>query len=417
MRKSFILTTALVSLLALSRPAAAEVEIGGFVQGLYGYGLDRDNPVESEMSASEVRLQMRLESYSDAAEYFGRLDFLYEDYLDPDYGLALREAYIKFVVFGKLDMKVGRQIATWGTGDLIFINDLFPKDYESFFSGRDDQYLKAPQNSIRASLYTGIASLDVVYTPRFSPDIIPTGERFSYFNPMSGSIVGGEGALFEPPLPAPELGNGELAARLSRYVGSVDAALYYYRGFYKNPVGIDPGAMSAFYPELQVFGASLRSPLLGGVFWAESGYYDSRGDSDGTDPFVPNSSIQGMAGFERAVNSSLTLNIQYKNEMMLDHESYLETLPASMTEADEIYHLLTSRMTMLFMMETLNLSTFVFYSPSEEDLYGRISLSYKVSDQVTAVAGANIFAGDSDYTRFGSSGMNDNVYMKFTYGL
>ena len=36
------------------------------------------------------------------------------------------------------DLKIGQQVLTWGTGDYVFLNDLFPKDYQSFFSGRDD---------------------------------------------------------------------------------------------------------------------------------------------------------------------------------------------------------------------------------------------------------------------------------------
>ena len=45
------------------------------------------------------------------------------------------------------DIKVGKQVLTWGTGDYLFLNDLFPKDYQSFFAGREDEYLKAPSNA------------------------------------------------------------------------------------------------------------------------------------------------------------------------------------------------------------------------------------------------------------------------------
>ena len=36
------------------------------------------------------------------------------------------------------DVKIGQQVLTWGTGDYVFLNDLFPKDYPSFFAGRSD---------------------------------------------------------------------------------------------------------------------------------------------------------------------------------------------------------------------------------------------------------------------------------------
>ncbi len=401
----------------LSMPAAADTEISGFLQGLYGYGTDSQNPVPSELTASEVRLQLRFESFSDNAEYFGRLDFTYDDYLDPTISAELREGYIKFGAGGWLDMKIGRQIITWGTGDLIFINDLFPKDWVSFFAGRDDQYLKAPQNALRFTMYSGSTSLDVVYTPRFTSDVIPSGMRFSYYNPIAGGIVGGEDYLFEGRMPEAKIENGEISAKLSRYFGSLDGALYFYRGFYKTPVGMDMTAMEARYPELMVYGASLRSPVLGGIFWLETGYYDSREDSDGNDPFVPNSSLESMAGFERQIISTVTANLQYYNSYTLDHDSYETTLPEGSPVADEFYHLLTSRVTMLFMMENLNVSLFAFYSPSEEDVYGRASVTYKYTDTVSMALGTNLFYGEHEYTTFGGFQHDDNVYLKFTYGI
>ena len=401
----------------LSAPAAADSEISGFLQGLYGYGTDSRNPVPSELTASEVRLQLRFESFSDNAEYFGRLDFTYDDYLDPGISAELREGYIKFGAAGWLDMKIGRQIITWGTGDLIFINDLFPKDWVSFFAGRDDQYLKAPQNALRATMYRGSTSLDVVYTPRFAPDVIPSGMRFSYYNPMAGGIVGGEDYYFEGRMPEAKIENSEISARLSSYFGSVDGALYFYRGFYKTPVGMDMAAMEAYYPELMVYGASVRSPLLGGIFWLETGYYDSRGDTDGSDPLVPNSSLENMAGFERQVTSTVTANLQYYNSYMIDHDSYAVTLHEGSPVTDEFYHLLTSRITMLFMMENLNVSLFAFYSPSEEDVYGRVAVTYKYTDTVSMALGTNLFYGEHEYTTFGGFQHDDNVYLKFTYGI
>jgi len=46
----------------------------------------------------------------------------------------LREANIFTRPTDYMDVKVGRQILNLGDGDLVFINDLFPKDWESFLS-------------------------------------------------------------------------------------------------------------------------------------------------------------------------------------------------------------------------------------------------------------------------------------------
>ncbi len=410
------LAAGLLLIATATRSNAEQTTLGGFVQGLYGGGLDRDNPTSSEMTASETRLQLRLESYSDAAEFFGRLDFVYDDYNRPASELELREAYVKFKLGNNLDFKIGRQIITWGTGDLIFINDLFAKDYPSFFNGRDDQYLKAPQNALRLAYYSSLGTFSGVYTPRFTPNRIPTGERFSYFNPLTGAIVGGEDYFFEGRMPEARFHNGELAARYSRYVGKVDIALYFYRGFYKNPVALDMVASMAYYPRLHVYGASVRLPLMGGIGWLESGFYDSREDTDGNDPLIPNSSVNSMLGFERQLNATLTANFQYQNNYMLDYEVYKQNLPEEMTAMDEWYHLITSRLTQLLWMETVTVSAFGFYSPSEEDFYGRFSVSYKYTDALTLTAGANIFDSRDDYTDFGRFKKNDNIYLKVTYG-
>jgi len=407
---------ALLVLMGAPAIQAGETYLSGFLQGLYGGGLDGDNPTPSELTASETRLQMRLESFSDGAEFFGRLDFVYDDYYDPSYDLELREGFAKFTLGGNIDVKIGRQIITWGTGDLIFINDLFAKDYRSFFTGRDDQYLKAPQNALRAAYYNKLGTLTAIYTPRFTPNRIPTGERLSYFNPMAGGIVGGEEYYFEGRMPEAKFKNGEFSARFSRYFGNADVAAYFYRGFYKNPVGMDMPNMAAYYPRLNVYGASVRLPMLGGIGWLETGYYDSRADGDGDDPTIPNSTISSMIGFERQLTSTFTANLQYQNETILDHDTYLDNLPDGFIETDEMYHLLTSRVTKLLMMETLTISGFVFYSPSDEDLYGRFSVSYKHTDALTLTVGGNIFDGNQEHTDFGAFAQNDNLYVKVTYG-
>ncbi len=414
MRRLILFMPVLILTAAVFSSAVAnEVNLGGFVQGLYGGGLDKNNPTPTELTASETRLQLKLESYSDAAEFFGRLDFTYDDYHEPSLDMELREGYTKFSLGRHLDFKIGRQIITWGTGDLIFINDMFAKDYQSFFSGRDDQYLKAPHNALRMSYYNRLGSFTFAYTPRFTPNRIPTGERLSYFSPMAGTIVGGE-PYFEGIMPEAKFKNGEFAGRFGRYFGTTDVALYAYHGFFKNPMGMNDSG--AYYPKLNVYGASVRFPIMGGIAWLEGGYYDSREDACGEKPAIPNSSFKSMIGFERQLGSNLTVNMQYQNDLMLDYDAYVAFMDPQMTPMDETYHLMTGRITQLLKMETITLSAFGFYSPNEEDFYGRFSVSYKYSDAVTLVAGANVFDGKYEYTAFGAFQKNDNAYIKITYG-
>ncbi|MBD3381643.1 MAG: hypothetical protein GF404_05530 [candidate division Zixibacteria bacterium] len=413
--KMTLIATILALILVTVTASADDVYISGFLQGLYGGGLHDDNPVPSDLTASETRLQMKLESYRGSAEFFGRLDFYYDGYNESEYDWELREGYIKFRM-GAFDFKIGRQVLTWGTGDLIFINDNFAKDYQSFFIGRDDQYLKAPQDALRAAWYSPLGALDVVWTPKFTPNRVPTGLRLSYYNPLVGDIVGGEQFYMEGREPETEFKNSELSARLKRYFGTADIALYFYKGFYKNPEGMDMATMEAYYPELFVYGASMRMPIFEGIFWVEGGYSDSRDDPDGDITTIPNSEIAGLAGFERQVANNLTANIQYQAIYMVDYDKFEENV-GGQTEVDEVYHLLTSRITQLLRMETVVLSGFVFYSPSQEDVYFRFSADYKYNDALTLTLGGNIFDGTEKWTDFGTFMKNDNLYFKATYGF
>ncbi|HWR81724.1 MAG TPA: hypothetical protein VN285_00320, partial [Candidatus Deferrimicrobium sp.] len=235
-----------LALIALSPSLQAQIAFDGFLQGLFGGRLDGSNPTATEYTASETRLQLRAEHVGDRAVFFGRLDFIWDGADTAQYRWEFREGYMKFSVGSHLDFKVGRQTLTWGTGDLVFINDVFAKDYESFFIGRDDQYLKAPQNTLRAELYSRVGTLSLVWSPRFEPNRLPTGRRLSYFNPMADSGAGaivGEGYFFQAALPENRFKNGELAARLQKDFGSSTAAVYFYRGFYKDPLGFDATTM------------------------------------------------------------------------------------------------------------------------------------------------------------------------------
>lgn len=409
---------------ALAPSLHAEVMLGGFVQGLYDARINDRNPTATEWPASETRLQLRLEHFGTRGEMFGRIDFTHDAADSVEYDWELREGYLKFRLGSSIDVKAGRQILTWGTGDLIFINDVFAKDYRSFFIGRDDQYLKAPQNAIRVEYYASFGSLNVVFAPRFEANRLPTGRRLSYYDPFAGAIVGKD-AYFEVPEPEAKLENAELALRFQRQVGVFSAAAYFYRGFYKNPLGvtITPGGPMPVYPRLQLYGASLRGATLGGILWLEGGYYDSRDDSDNDNPMMPNSSVSGLLGYERQVATNLTINAQWQVDAIMDYALYQDGFrdPSSGEITghvrDEIRHLLTTRIRRLLSSELLKLEAFLFYSPTDQDGYLRVLAEYKYTDEVTLAVGGNFFDGQYIETEFGQFRKNDNIYAKLTYGF
>lgn len=387
----------------------------GFIEARAGLRL-QDDPTQKDASIGEVRAQLQTEQAAGPAVFNLTADIVLDPVVD-DYAIDLeegrglidlREANVVLRPTDFLDLKIGRQIATWGTGDLVFINDMFPKDWNSFFIGRDDEYLKAPSDAIRASIFTGGINLEVVYTPRFDSDRYIDGTRISYYNPLYGEIVGRD-AILDPITPDGWFDDDEVALRASRNVGAYEIAAYAYDGYWKGPQGATPQGRFTF-PELSVYGASIRGPFLDGIANAEFGYYDSREDDSGSAPLLPNSQTRYLVGYEREVMPNLTLGLQYYAEHTEDYDALLAGLAPGAREPEETRHMITTRITKLAYNQNLTLSLFNFWSPNEEDGYTRAKASYKVTDDWLVEGGLNVFYGDEP-TFFGQFQDNTNLYV------
>lgn len=400
------------------KPSAWEaLDLGGFYELRYGRRFSEIGGYKST-TLGEARFQIEAEWTGDWATLNLTTDFVTDHVLedhavDLENGegwIDLREASVLLRPLETLDLKIGRQILTWGTGDLVFINDLFPKDWNSFFIGRDDEYLKAPSDAIKASVYLEGLTLDLVYTPRFDSDRFIDGRRLTFFDPLAGSVK-------SDPVPLSVLSLDEYAQdwegalRASGQVSSFEWAGYLYRGYWKSPAGFDPLSNLNIFPELNAYGASLRGPLGGGIAHLEVGYYDARDEGAASDPFLPNSEWRILAGLEREIVPNLTGGIQFYLEQMSDYDDYRATLPLGMRLKDETRQLITLRLTQLLMSQNLMLSAFNFWSPTDEDGYLRLKANYKVTDSWQIECGTNIFYGEERASFLGQFEDNSNAYV------
>jgi hypothetical protein len=399
------------------------IDVSGFWEAAAGTRT-RNDPNERQTSLLESRLQLSIERPGDTVSLKLTGDFLYDavaesHHVDLETGAGffdLREAWLFYRPADRVDIKAGRQVLTWGTGDLLFINDLFPKDFRSFFIGRDDEYLKAPSDSMKLSLFFDVASMDLVYTPRFDPNRYIDGSRISFYNPATGSINGRDNIL-DTSVPDDWFTDDEVAARLYTNWHGYELAAYGYSGFWKNPAGIDPVSGVAIFPELDVAGLSGRGTLGPGIGNAELGYYYSRDDSSGRDPAIANSELRFMAGYEQEVARELTLGLQYYLERMQDYDRYRDSLPAGTPARVHNRHVFTLRLVWMALQQNLRLSAFNYYSTSDDDGYLRAAASYRLDDNWTLSAGLNLFYGDDEHTFFGQLEKNSNVYTAIRYGF
>jgi len=398
----------LFAVLLLMPPAVlAEVTLSGFMQQNTAFNTVAANPDGRHYKWQEERAQIKLDATEGDWRLLAKGDLAY-DHLGRQDESELREGYIDYTG-GNWDLRLGRQIITWGMGDLVFVNDFFPKDHEALFSGRPLEYLKRGVDALKLGAYPEFASFELVLTPNFRDSRIPDANRFRLYDPMS-TVVNRETVKPE---------QGDVALRAYRDIAGFDAALYLYRGFQRTP-SMRPDNMTAptrityFYPKLAIYGASLSGRAGDGVLSLEAAYYDSPDDRAGNDFTVPNSQTRLLAGYQIQPLEDVSLGFQYYAEAMHNYGAYLAVLPAGFPPDKRWSHTATARLTQFYLHQTLRLSAYASYNASNGDHFMNPELRYSFTDKLWGAVGANLFGGKL-WGQFGQLARDDNAYLQVRY--
>lgn len=389
---------------------AQDVTFHGFVQGnLSARITGEETPDRSEGGdylSGEQRLRGEITGTAESTAFTLKADLVHDSVSDED-RIDIREGYIDYRT-DKYDLRAGRQIITWGVGDLLFINDTYPKNYSALFSGQPLEYLKVGSDAVKLSVYSDMISADLVIIPFFEPYQLPDSKRFFLYNPMTITNIN---------TPREELENSEVALRLYKQVGRFDTSIYLYRGFFKIP-GMRPLTSTdaeLFYPQLAVYGFSMQGAFADGVLSVEGGYYDSLDDRNGDDATISNSSARYILGYSKQLWTDFTAGVQYYGEYMQDYREYENALPAGFPKSDRLHQLITIRLTQMLKYNTLRLNLFSFYSPDDKDYFIIPETRYNITDSLWISAGINIFGGNDSRTFFGQLDKNDNLFATMRY--
>jgi hypothetical protein len=393
------------------------VKIHGFLLGDLAVRVTGERPPRGEggdFVLGEGRLRLDISGATRSGKaYFTLKGDMFYDAIADEFGGDLREGYAGYTG-GPLDVRVGRQIITWGVGDLFFINDVFPKDWESFFSGRPMEYLKLGIDGARVRYSGNSLNAEFVAVPFFTPDSLPSPRRFFLFDPSD--LVPNQ----HEEKPAARAANAEVALRVYRRVAEFDVSVYAYRGYWRSPgVRLDslaaPTIATRFYPQLSVYGLSAQRGFFEGVISLETGYYDSRQDRNGNDPAIPNSQWRWLAGYQRELSQDFTAGVQVYGELMSDYRAYRDSLPAGMPRQDKFRGLISTRLNRMLKYQTWMLSLFAAYSPTDSDYFLQPEGSHKLTDNLGVSVGANVFGGKSETTFFGQLSRSDNVFVRVRF--
>lgn len=364
-----------------------------------GNRFHRDPALLQAATMRDTRLNISWQKALDRISMSPEVELVH-DAVTKKFTLNVRELSASLATFEKADIKIGRQILTWGVGDYLFLNDLFPKDFQSFFNGRDDRYLKAPSDAIKFSYFHTLLTLDVIYSPRFEPDNYINGEYFSFYQP---AINGNTSTSPHVQLP----NGGEWSTRISTQLGRSDIALYASQGFARSPLSTDMQGAPAHH-KMKSIGLSVVVPSSVGLLKAEYSYYSiPRGQALISHP--PNES-RWLFGIDTEIATSLVLNLQLYTEQFHNKQPH---------EANNVAvsnrWLLTTGLNYTTPRQYWSFKAFHFYSIEDNDGYLRLSSSYKFNDTTSITTGINYFYGKKPTTSFNQFEKASNAYVRMRW--
>lgn len=395
------------------RPDEHLLPLTGYLEIGATHRLDTNTIADTNWIRQELKARIEYYQRYDTLSLSFKSDLSY-DAENNDFVQDTREAYVSGAPASWLDIRAGRQILTWGTGDLLFLNDFFPKDWKALFNGSEQQYLKAPSDALKLSAYSDFVNIDVAWSPEFDPDNYINGSTHIYYNAVVGDLAYAP-PVFSADTPDSGISSGELSIRLFKTIAGNEFALYAHRGFYKTPAGFNASTGRAFYPRLQSIGVSTRGTIRAGIGNAEIAHWHSADSNSGTNPEVPHSETRFLVGYESEVLRNLTANFQVYAELTHDYSKLKEQHPNAKTRKDRIRQVLASRWTYLTNRNKFTSSVFAMYSPTDQDFFINPDLTYRFNDNWAFSSGLNLMGGREIHTMFGQFEDNSNAYVRTKY--
>lgn len=376
---------------------AKGLQVYGFAE--YRLGTFRQKHFQ-DFSINEVRLQASTKYVIDDSMFFNFKGDIYHDAVIDTSDVDIREAYLFLRPHKNIDIKLGRQIVLWGTGDMLYVNDFSPKSWDSGFIGREDEYGKLPSDTLRINGYFGKHHFDFVSNLRFQPDKTPTSDRFFVYDPITNGFIGnakGSNNIYDHGW----FTDMTYALRYGYEYNGYEFNAYLYNGYWTIPSEyLLPPVNNYTYSRLDAYGGSIQGNLAQGIANIEVAYYDSKDDQSGDNPLINNSLFRSLVGYEQEISKNFSAGVQVLHDVI---------------EKDEDYRLYTLRLTRFLLQQTLKLSSFTYYSPSADDVFWKLNADYQYNDEWNIYLGTNFFSGKHTNTFFGSVQDNSNLFFGLRY--
>jgi len=333
--------------------------------------------------------------------------------------IELREAYIDTEI-GSTFLRMGKQQVVWGQADGLKVLDVLnPQSFREFILD-DFEDSRIPLWMVNAEIPVGEAMLQLLWIPDKTYDDIPEpGAIFAFTSPLIVPDVPPGVPVTISPLERPDdfIGDSDIGAKLSVFVGGWDLSLNYAYYYFDRPVV----RREISTPGITVRQDYERTHLLGGTFSNVFGDFTLRGEVGySSDRFYLTDDITDADGVIRSGEIAYVLGLDYQGwrdwfiSAQIFQSIVTDSAPGLVRDnVDTTSTLLVRRD---FMNDALQAEALLIHSLNQGDGVLQASLEYEWRTNIRLKVGADIFYGNS-LGLFGQFNEKDRVSMGIEVGF
>ena len=326
----------------------------------------------------------------------------------------LREIYLEGSPFGNLDIKLGKQIVSWGVANSLRVVDVLNPTDSREFGMTDLEDVRLPIAMTKIDYYIGDVKLEavVVHEIKFNKSA-PIG---SDFNPSTQRI--------NEVIQESSTENTEYGLAVFGSFSGWDASLHWAQYFDDTPhikitkVTIIPGigaipTLEQRHSRLTMGGATLSIPSGNFLWKAEAAKLQGMEFALVTDKLFSRTDV--LVGSEYSGWSDTSLTLEFGVQHLNDFDIKLEESPDSQLE-DRIATTISFMQDYINQTMHLNLFGMMIGKNGQDGGLNRMSLEYDVMDTFSVTGGAMLYQpGGNDY--FQSLNENDRIFFEARYSF
>jgi hypothetical protein len=408
-------------------------EVSWYVKGALFGGRDNADSVIVSGSYAQAALKLNADK-SGLGRAFAELR------LNAGYGrgsafaaLDVREAW-GGISPGPFDIKLGRQVISWGRADAINpTNNITPKDETVLSSEYDDTRLGNELLQVKAKIKQ--LSIQGIWVPCYRSDVLP----------LSGAKMPAGIVIADPVYPDVRFSNGGYALRLEYNGQSMDGSVSYFNGYATLP-GFD---FLLGQTGLSLLPKAYRMQAAGADFSTAIGSFGLRGEAAVKYPYddynknvyVPNPFAQYVLGLDKSIGDWSIL-VQYSGLYVIEYKRiadpvydptnpmapllYASALASAEIRnmnrlftgtANEVSHSLMGTIQWNTLYETLHLKIAGMYDFTTNDYVVNPSASYDIADAISLAVGGRYLDGPEENLNHMVSNLMSFVYTELKWSF